>query len=129
MNAWTEDQLDCIGRAEEVQISSVLVDGKRSRWVTIWVVRFGDKLFVRSARGPTSGWFRATQERHEGRIRAKGIENDVTYVAGASGELNDAIDAAYRVKYGHYAKTIVDSMQTAAVRGTTLRLLPRSEFA
>jgi hypothetical protein len=38
--------------------------------VTIWVVRYDDSLYVRSVNGRPSTWFRETQVRHEGRIRA-----------------------------------------------------------
>ena len=40
--------------------------------VTIWVVRYGDDLYVRSVNGHTSSWFRGTHDRHEGRIWAGG---------------------------------------------------------
>ena len=42
--------------------------------VTIWVVRLGDDLYVRSVNGRTSAWFRGTQVRHEGHIQAGGVE-------------------------------------------------------
>src|SRR2546430_13478227 len=33
-------------------------------------------LYVRSVKGPSSTWFRGTQERHEGRIRAGGVRSE-----------------------------------------------------
>jgi len=48
--------------------------------VIIWVVRDGDELYVRSANGRDSAWFRGVQVRHEGRIWAGGVEKDVTFV-------------------------------------------------
>jgi hypothetical protein len=129
MSPWTDEELDAFGAADELQIASLRKDGTRSRWVTIWVVRLGDDLYVRSVRGRTSGWFRAAQLRHRGHIRAGGVEKDVSFVEEADTALNDAIDAAYRTKYGHYAKMIVDSTQTPAARGTTLKLVPRPEAA
>src|ERR671929_104609 len=47
--------------------------------VTIWVVRVGDDLYVRSWHGRGGAWFRGTQGRHEGRIPAGGVEQDVTF--------------------------------------------------
>lgn len=129
MPAWTHEELEAIGGAEELEIASVRKDGALSRWVTIWVVRLDDDLIVRSVRGPTSGWFKATQVRHEGRIRAGGVEADVAFAEETDRAVNDAIDAAYRTKYRHYAQTIVDSMQTPEVRGTSLKLAPRRPAA
>ena len=70
MSAWTNDELDKAGSAEELQLASLRGDGTLRRPVTVWVVRHGDGLYVRSVRGPTSKWFRGVQERHEGRISA-----------------------------------------------------------
>jgi hypothetical protein len=89
-----------------------------------WLVRVGDELCVRSVNGRTSGWFRGTQLRHEGRLRAGGIEKQVTF-ADADSALNDAIDAAYRAKYRRYQPRIVDSIVSPLARSATIRLLPR----
>jgi hypothetical protein len=53
---WTSDQLSAIGDAEELQISSRRPDGTLRPYVTIWVVRAGDELYVRSAAGPDNPW-------------------------------------------------------------------------
>ncbi len=68
MTQWTSDQLDKVGRAEEAQIASVGSDGKLRKPVTVWVVRHGEDLYVRSVRGHSGHWFRGIQERHEGRV-------------------------------------------------------------
>ena len=98
MNAWTSDELDKIAAAEELQIASVRRDGTLWNPVTIWVVRLGDDLYVRSAYGRTSSWFRGTQDRHEGHIHFGGVDKDVTFV-DADPDINEQIDAAYRTKY------------------------------
>src|SRR6266700_7265553 len=95
MTQWTSDQLDKVGRAEEAQIASVGSDGKLRKPVTVWVVRHGEDLFVRSVRGRSGHWFRGTQERHEGRIRAGGVQQDVTFV-DAGHDMDDEVDGAYR---------------------------------
>jgi hypothetical protein len=97
MTAWTSDELDKIAAAEELQIASVRRNGTLRNPMTIWVVRHGDDLYVRSAYGRTSSWFRGTQGRHEGHIRAGGVDKDVTFV-DADQDINDQI-AAYRTKY------------------------------
>jgi len=124
MTAWRSDELDKIAAAEELEISSVRRDETLRNPTTIWVVRLGDDFYVRSVNGPTSAWFRGTQVRHEGRIRAGGVEKDVTFVDAAA-DLNDQIDAEYRNKYRRYAASIINSIVSPEARSTTIRLVPR----
>ena len=124
MTQWTSDQLDRVARAEEVQIASVRGDGVLSKPVTVWVVRDGDEIFVRSVRGRGAHWFRGTQERHEGRIRAGGVQQDVTFM-DADHNLDDEVDAVYRAKYRRYAGSILNSVLTPEARSTTIKLVPR----
>jgi hypothetical protein len=125
MTQWKSDQLDKIGRAEEVQIESVRRDGALSKPVTVWVVRHGDDLYVRSVRGRKADWFRGTQQRHEGRIRARGVQQDVTF-GDAGHDVDDEVDAAYQAKYRRYAGSILNSVLTPEARSTTIKLVPRS---
>ncbi len=126
MTTWTSDELTRIGAAEELQLASMREDGTLRKPVTMWVVRVGDEVYVRAYKGRTSPWFRGARTRHEGHIRAGGVEKDVTFVE-AEGEaaLNDQIDAAYRAKYRRYAASIVESVVTAEARAATIRLVPR----
>jgi len=126
MTAWTGDELNKIGTAEELEIASLRRDGTLRNPVTIWGVRLGDDLYVRSWRGRTGAWFRGTQVRHEGRIWAGGVEKDVTFVEEADADLNDQIDAAYRTKYRRYGARYVNPMMAAEVRAATIKLVPRS---
>ncbi|TMD45218.1 MAG: DUF2255 family protein [Chloroflexi bacterium] len=125
MTPWTSDQLDKVERAEELQIASIRRDGTLRKPVTIWVVRHGDDLYVRSVRGRPAHWFRGTQERHEGRIRAGGVQQDVTFV-DTGHDIGDEVDAAYRAKYRRYAGSILNSVLTPEARSTTIKLVPRS---
>jgi hypothetical protein len=125
MTQWATDKLDGIGKAEEVQIASVRRDGTLGKLVTVWIVRHGDDLYVRSVRGRKGEWFRGTQEKHEGRIRGGGVQQDVTFVdAGRDGD--DEVDAAYQAKYRRYAGSILNSVLTPEARSTTIKLVPRS---
>jgi hypothetical protein len=124
MTGWMSEELSKIEAADELQLASARRDGTMRNPVTIWVVRFGDDLYVRSVNGRTSSWFRGAQDRHEGRIRAGGVEKDVRLVETV--DINDEIDAAYRTKYHRYAASIVDSTVTPEARSATLKLLPRS---
>jgi hypothetical protein len=125
MTAWTSDELNKIGKAEELQIAPLRRDGTLRIPVTIWVVRLGDDLYVRSVNGRTGAWFRGAQVRHEGHIRAGGVEKDVTLVDAAP-DINDQIDAAYRTKYRRYAASIVESIVSPEARSATIKLVPRS---
>jgi hypothetical protein len=124
VTAWTDEKLAKLGAAEEVQIASVRRDGTLGKPVTVWAVRQGDDLYVRSVKGPDGHWYRGTQERHEGQIRARGVQQDVTFV-DAAGDGHDAVDAAYRAKYRRYAGSILNSVLTPEARASTTRLVPR----
>jgi hypothetical protein len=124
MNPWTSDELDRIGTAEELQIAPLRQDGTQRKPVIVWVVRVGDDLYVRSYKGRDGAWFRAAQVRHEGYIRAGGIDKEVTFEDEDDPDLNDRIDAAYRTKYRRYPE-YVPPMVTAEARLTTIKLVPR----
>lgn len=125
MTTWTTDELNKIGNAEEIKISSVRRDGTLRKPVTIWVVRVGDSLYIRSVYGRDSGWFRGTQVRHEGYIRAGGVNEDVTFVEETDLQIHEQIDAAYRAKYRRYPESIVGSTVTPQARAATIKLVPR----
>jgi hypothetical protein len=125
MTQWTSEQLDKFGGAEELQIASFGSDGKPRKPVTVWGVRHGDDLYVRSVRGRNGHWFRGVQERHEGRIRGGGVQRDVTFV-DADHDIDDQVDAAYRAKYRRYAGNILNSVLTPEARSTTMKLVPSS---
>ncbi|HZS02567.1 MAG TPA: DUF2255 family protein [Chloroflexota bacterium] len=125
MNAWTSEELQQIGAAEELEIVPVRRDAPPRKPVTIWVVRHGDDLYVRSWRGHSATWFRDIQARHQAHIQAGGVQRDVTVVEETAPGINDQIDAAYRTKYRRYADSYVPPMISPAARATTLKLVPR----
>ena len=124
MTAWTSDELNKIGTAEELQTASLRSDGTLRNFVTIWVVRVGDDLYVRSYRGRAAGWFRGTQVRHEGHIQAGGVDKDVSFI-DTDADPNDEIDAAYRTKYRRYEASIIGDMVSPEAQAATLKLVPR----
>ena len=125
MTAWTSDELSKVDAADELEIASLRRDGTLRDPTTIWVVRLGDDLYVRSVNGRTGAWFRGTQERHEGRIWAGSVQKDVTFVEEAAPTINDQIDAAYRTKYRRYAASIVSHIVSPEARSSTIKLVPR----
>ena len=126
MTTWTSEELNKIGKAEELEIASLRRDGTLRNLVMIWVVRLGDDLYVRSVNGRTSAWFRGVQTRHEGHIRAGGVDKDVTFVEEPDSNTNDQIDAAYATKYRRYAARIISHIHGSEARSATIKLVPRS---
>lgn len=124
MPTWTRDDLNKIGPAEELEIASLRRDGTLRKPTTIWVVRVGDDLYVRSVYRRGSAGFRGTQVRHEGHIRAGGVYKDVTFVEETDAHINEQIDAAYRTKYRRHATSIVNTI-TSEARAATIKLVPR----
>jgi hypothetical protein len=119
---WTDDELDRIGAAEELHVAARRSGGTLTKAVPVWVVRVGDQLYVRSWRGTDGAWFRAARARGEGHVLAGGIDTDVAF-SDADADANDAVDDAYREKYGRYP-SYVTPMISARARATTLALLP-----
>jgi hypothetical protein len=128
MSTWTSDELNKIGTAEELRIAPRRSDGTLRNPVTIWVVRVDDDLYVRSANGSTAAWYRGTQVRHEGRIRAGGVEKDVTFedVPEADHSTHDQIAAAYRTKYRRYPERFIQPVVRPDSRSVTIKLVPRT---
>ncbi len=100
MSTWTSDELDKIGEAEELDLASVRRDGTIRRPVTVWVVRDGDDIYVRSVNGRNASWFR-----------------------GAKPTTKRA--SAYEAKYRRRYPTIVPSIVAPGARAATLKLVPR----
>ena len=124
MTAWTSDELTRIAAADELEIASARAHGTLRSPRTIWVVRVGDDLYVRSMYGRGGGWFPATQARHQGHIQAGGVDRDVSFADGDPG-LNDQIDAAYRDKYRRYGERIIGGVVNPEARAATIKLVPR----
>jgi len=121
---WTPEELSRIGGAQELQVSSQRPDGTLRPYVTIWVVRAGDDVYVRSAYGPNNGWFRRAQACGVGRIRAGGVERDVTFTEPPA-EVHPDVDAAYHAKYDRFGPAIVGSVVGEQATKVTLRVVPR----
>jgi hypothetical protein len=124
MTSWTDDELSRIAAADELELAARKPDGSLRSPVTIWVVRYLDDLYVRSWRGATGSWFRAAEGVREGRISAGGVTKHVALVPVSEEGTNNAIDVAYRSKYGRsrYATPMVSE----PARSTTLKLIPRA---
>ncbi|MFS0702566.1 DUF2255 family protein [Cellulomonas sp. 179-A 4D5 NHS] len=122
MSTWTAQTARALADPQEIQISTRRPDGTLRRPTTIWIVRDGDRVFVRSTNGRTAAWFRGATATGAGQIEARRVTHDVTFTEVSGGDL-DLVDAAYRVKYGQYA-SIVDHLVSAEPRAATLEVHP-----
>jgi hypothetical protein len=124
---WDAQDLTRVGGAEELQVSSPRKDGSDRPFVTIWTVRAGDDLYIRSAYGPDNPWYRRARHAGIGRIRAGGVDKAVTFtpIDAADTATQEAVDAAYHAKYDRFGPQIVGTVTGAASHATTLRIDPR----
>jgi len=125
MSAWTPEELAAIASPDELEIATRRRDGTLRDPVTIWTVRHGDDLYVRSVNGPTAAWYRGAQTLREARIAASGVEQDVNLV-DADHTPDDQIDAEYRTKYRRYSENTLRRITGPEARSTTLKLVPDS---
>jgi hypothetical protein len=122
--SWTTAELEAIGAADELRLTSLREDGSLRPWVVIWAVRAGDGIFVRSAYGQGNGWFRRALVRKEGRVEAGGVTRDVRFEQVREDD-HDAVDAAYHAKYDHYSKQYVDPVVSPTSWTATFRVVPK----
>jgi len=119
---WTADELGKIGNAEELQIASRRPDGSLRPFVTIWVAIAGAEIFVRSAYGYSNPWFQRALKAGRGRIRAGGVERDVTFEPHP--EADAAIDASFHAKYDRFGRAMVGTVVSDEAVRATLKVEP-----
>ena len=103
-NGWRADELSTIDGSGEVDIAT------------------------RRSDGTTAAWYRGVQTCHEGELSAGRLQRGVVFVeagthAGEGSGLDDALDAAYRDKYGR-SSSAVARITADVARATTLRVDP-----
>ena len=116
---WGAEQLDRIGRAPELTITTARGDGSLPRPVPVWVVRVDDAVYVRTWYARDTGWYGRATAAGRARIRVDGYEGEVGVrrVGADSTSLRSRIDTAYRDKYGGSG-----GMTSHAAAASTLRL-------
>lgn len=132
-NRWTTTELDAIDGVDEVTIATRRRDGSLRSDRIVWLVRHEDAVYVRSVNGTTAAWYRGVQTAHQGHLGAGSVDRDVVFVeagdhVGETSGLDDALDAAYRAKYGQWAGPVT-SITSDGARATTLRVDPADESA
>ncbi len=123
--SWDSAELDRVGTATELDLAARRADESLSKFTTMWAVRVGDSLYVRSAYGPDSAWYRRATRLGRGRIRAGGVERDVVLDHLTPDDpLHTEIDAAFHAKYDRYGPRIVATVVGPDAAKVTLRLQP-----
>jgi len=120
MEPWTDHELREIDGADELKIAGRREDDTLHDFVTIWQVRVGDEIYVRSVTGPDAAWYRGARKRDLGRIEAGSVTKDVVFTRDHAHA--DEIDGAYTRKYG--ASEAVDTITSPLAKSTTLRIDP-----
>jgi hypothetical protein len=120
--SWTPEELEKVGSADELELASRRPDGSLRPFVTIWVVRAGDEIYVRSAYGYENPWFQRALRAGRGRIKAGGVERDVTFEPQP--EADAAVDAAFHAKYDRYGRAMVGTVVSPEAARSTLRVRP-----
>ena len=125
---WRADELSLIDGSGEADIAARRGDGTLRAARIVWIVRHGDAVYIRSVNGTTAAWYRGVQTCHQGELSAGRLQRGVTFVevgahAGEGSGLDDALDGAYRAKYGR-SSSAVARITADVARATTLRVDP-----
>ena len=123
MRTWTTDELSAFATTDEMQITTYRRDGDPRTPLPIWMVTYGDAVYIRSTNGLDAAWYRAASGQGEGQVTVGRTTEDVTF-ASVEENVEDAVDAAYRTKYARYAR-IAEHMTEPGPRATTLKVTPR----
>ncbi|MGO9977421.1 MAG: DUF2255 family protein [Solirubrobacteraceae bacterium] len=123
MSTWTPNELAAIVAPDELQIATLGRDGTVRDPVTIWALRHGDELYIRSVNGPTAAWYRRAHTHRQARVAAGCVVQDVELV-DADHRLDEQIDAEYRTKYRRYSENTLERITSPNARSTTLKLVP-----
>ena len=115
---WTTEDLRFLVGTRELEIAVPHADGRPGARTPIWVVVVDDEVFIRTWRRRSTGWYgRAV---HAARARVRVADRSVDVIVAVKGDADrDAVDAAYRAKYGAAGAR---SMVTPEAAASTLRI-------
>jgi hypothetical protein len=115
---------------EAVEASPILGvrAGDRSdhRFIGIWGVVVGGRVFARSWKQSARGWYRTFLADSRGAIQAGGREIRVRVVPARGARIRDAVERAYAAKYPTPGSAkYVRGFRTRRRRDTTVEFVPR----
>ncbi|GAB3391290.1 DUF2255 family protein [Humibacter soli] len=124
-STWNEAELKTIDADDEVVLTSRKHDGSPSSPATIWIVRVGDEVFVRSAYGTGNRWYARANTAGAGHVTIGDVSRDVKFEDASADANHAAVDTAYHAKYdAKYPKQYVDPVVDERSHAATLRLIP-----
>lgn len=116
------DELKQIDEADDLKIAPFREDGKTYGTPTwIWEVVVNDELYVRAYNGVNSRWYKSAMQQKAGRIIAAGTTKEVRFEP-VSGDINNAIDEAYKKKYK--GSPYLSPMISSRARTATVKIIP-----
>jgi hypothetical protein len=119
---FSPDELKRIDEADDLHIAPFREDGKTYGTPTwIWEVVVDGNLYVRAYNGINSRWYKSALQQKSGRIIAAGRTKEVTFEP-VQGEINDAVDDAYKKKYSGSA--YLPAMISNRARAATVKIIP-----
>lgn len=122
MQDWN-DYLSKVAETDDLHIAPFRADGKTYGTLTwIWSVVVDGALYVRAYNGQQSRWYQAAMQQKAGRIQAAGKTKEVSFEP-VEGDINNAIDEAYRKKYS--SSPYLASMIGSRARAATVKVMPR----
>lgn len=119
---FSAEDLRQIDLADDLKISPLRDDGVTYGTPTwIWEVVVNEELYVRAYNGVNSRWYKSAMQRRDGLIIAAGMTKEVRFDQ-VQGEVNTAIDEAYRKKYK--SSSYLSSMISSRARAATVKIIP-----
>ncbi|GAC66508.1 DUF2255 family protein [Gordonia soli] len=121
--SWTPEELAAIDAARELEIAVPRADDSVRPWTPIWAVCADSEVYVRTWYRRETGWFGDAVRGERARVRVPGVEVGVRIedIGAGTTELRDAVDDAYRAKYGDGGST--SRMVGDDAAAATLRLV------
>lgn len=120
---WQIDTVNRINQADDMEIAPHREDGETTGTPTrVWAVVVSGRLFVRAYRGAASSWYQAALAQQSGTIYTGGEAIAVKFIKVDDELLNERVDSAYRIKYGH--SNYLASMISPRARATSIEIIP-----
>lgn len=126
MTATTRFSRPIVSALEASKIIGLRAGVEPHRFIGVWVVVVGGRVFVRPWNDKRDGWYRAFLEEPQGLLQVGDREFRIRTRKSRGERLMDAIDMAYKEKYPTPAsRKWVTGFAQPRRRATTLELLPR----
>jgi hypothetical protein len=117
-----DEFLGNVAQSDDLHIAPFREDSKTYGTLTwIWSIVVNGDLYVRAYHGVNSRWYKAALQQKAGRIQAVGTTKEVAFEP-VEGDINEAIDEAYRKKYS--SSPYLSSMISHRARSATVKIIP-----